>query len=312
MDELKKWLEETDYKEFELKIASQDASFRKYYRLQKGDETYILMDASLEKESLTPFIDVTKRLLHVGVRAPQIYLQDLHAGYLVIEDFGDEVYLYDLHTGDYEILYKKAIDEIIKMQEADASGLPLYDKEFLHVEMELMPTWYLEQLLPKKNLNAEDKETLSVVFNAISDVVLSQPQNIFVHRDFHSRNLLTTKEENVGIIDYQDAMSGSLTYDLVSLLRDVYIEFDDDEMYKLSLYFRDKKGIDVDDITFIKWFDFMGMQRHIKILGVFSRLYIRDGKKNYLQDIPLTLRYLFDTSRKYDETKELTRLLKKL
>lgn len=312
MDELKKWLEETEYKDFELSVASEDASFRKYYRLKKGDESYIVMDASLEKGSLPSFIDVTQRLLHVGAKAPHIYLQELERGYLVIEDFGDEVYLYDLHTGDYEGLYKKAIDEIVKMQEADATGLPPYDKEFLHVEMELMPTWYLEQLLPKKNLNAEDKETLRVVFDAISDVVLSQPQNIFVHRDYHSRNLITTKEEEVGIIDYQDAMNGSLTYDLVSLLRDVYIEFDDDEMYRLALYFRDKKGLDVSDELFIKWFDFAGMQRHIKILGVFSRLYIRDGKKNYLQDIPLTLRYLFDTSRKYDETKELTRLLKKL
>jgi len=312
MDKLKKWLEKTEYKEFEIKVASEDASFRKYYRLKKEDESYIVMDASLEKESLAPFLDVTQRLLDVGVKAPKIYKKNLDDGYLIIEDFGDELYLYNLVGEDYETLYKKAIEALVNIQKADTTALPLYDKEFLHKEMELMPEWYLEQLLPKKHLSVADRQTLSLVFDAISDVILSQPQNIFVHRDYHSRNLLLTPKKEVAIIDYQDAMSGALTYDLVSLLRDVYVEFDDDEMEKLALFFRDKKGVEVGDEEFIKWFDFTGMQRHIKILGVFSRLYIRDGKKDYLRDIPLTLRYLFDTSRKYDETKELARLLKKL
>ena len=311
MDKIKKWLETTPYKEYTLTVASEDASFRKYYRLSNGDESVLLMDSSLEKDTLDPFIDVTSRLLDVDTNAPKILYKNLEAGYLIIEDFGNTHYLDVLDYDNFQSHYKNAIDEIIKNQTADTTGLPLYDREFLHQEMNLMEEWYFKKLL-RKILAPEQKEVIATTLDKISAVVLSQPQNVFVHRDFHSRNLMLTDEEEIGIIDYQDAMSGAITYDLVSLLKDCYIEFEEEEIDKLALYFRDKKGLDVDDDTFIKWFDFMGIQRHIKILGIFARLYVRDGKKEYLKDIPLTLKYLFDTARKYEETKPLMRLLKNL
>jgi len=311
MDKIKLWLETTPYKDFEITIASADASFRKYYRLTKDEKTFLVMDSSLEKETLKPFLDITARLLAVDAKAPQILEKNLEDGFLIIEDFGSKHYLDVLNWDNFQSLYKNAIDEIIKMQKTDSSKLPLYDKEFLTFEMNLMQEWYMAKLLPV-TLSASQKEILTDSIDTISDIVLTQPQNLFVHRDYHSRNIMITPDEEIGIIDYQDAMSGAITYDLASLLEDSYIEFDREDILELVLYFRDKKGLDVDDETFIKWFDFTSMQRHIKVLGVFSRLYKRDGKKGYLKDIPLTLKYLFDTSKLYEETQPLYKLLKEL
>ena len=311
MDKIKEWLKHTPYKDYTIDIASADASFRQYYRLTDGDKTLLLMDSSQEKESLSPFIDITSRLHDIDVSAPKILAKDLENGYLIIEDFGSTHYLDVLNYDNFKELYKKAIDEIIKMQKASSANLPLYDKEFLTLEMNLMQEWYMEKLLPVR-LSESQKMTIKESIDIISDIVLTQPQNIFVHRDFHSRNIMIRADEKVGIIDHQDAMSGAITYDLVSLLKDCYIEFDREETIELVLYFRDKIGLDVDDATFIKWFDFMGIQRHIKVLGVFARLFKRDGKKGYLKDIPLTMKYLFDTARLYEETKPLAKLLKEL
>ena len=312
MDRIKEWVKRTKYKDYDIEVASEDASFRKYYRLIKHTSTFLVMDSSHEMSSLEPFLDITAKLSNMSINVPQIYEKNLEDGFLIIEDFGDTHFLDILEYNNHEELYKKAIDIIVTMQEADTEGLPLYDKEFLHSEMDLMQEWYLEQLLPKKSLTEEQTKTIKATLDNISKVVLSQPQDVFVHRDFHSRNIMLSPEKEIGVIDYQDAMNGAITYDLVSLLKDVYIEFQDEDIHPLVLYFRDKKNLDVSDEEFIKWFDFMSMQRHLKILGIFSRLYIRDKKKNYLKDIPLTLKYLFDTSKKYEETKDLTELLKKL
>ena len=309
MDKIKEWLATTAYKNHTIEIASADASFRQYFRLTLSGETLLLMDSSLEKESLKPFLDVTSRLLEVGVKAPKILEQNLEDGFLIIEDFGNTHYLNVLDDKNYNSLYSKAIDTIVDMQKADTKNLPLYDKAFLHFEMDLMQEWYLDKRL-NLTLSSSEKETLENTLGIISDVVLSQPQNLFVHRDFHSRNIMLTEDGEIGVIDYQDAMSGAVTYDLVSLLKDCYIEYDRIEIEKLVLEFRDKKGLKTNDEEFIKWFDFMGLQRHIKVLGVFSRLYLRDGKDGYLKDIPLTLKYVLDTAARYDETKELTKLLK--
>jgi N-acetylmuramate 1-kinase len=311
MSKINTWLENTPYKDYEISIASADASFRKYYRLSKEEKTYLLMDSSLEIDSLKPFLDVTQRLLSANVKAPQILEQNLEAGFLIIEDFDSTHYLDVLSEKNFKKLYKSAIDEIIKMQDATTNSLPLYDETFLHFEMALMQEWYLEGLL-KKTLTTEQTRIIDTALQKISQIVLSQPQGLFVHRDFHSRNILITREKKIGIIDYQDAMSGALTYDLVSLLKDCYIEFDPQEIENLALYFRDKKGLDVSDEEFITWFDFMGLQRHIKVLGVFSRLFLRDGKDGYLKDIPLVLKYVFDTANKYEETQELAAFLKEL
>ena len=311
MQQIKKFLANTPYKEYALTVASADASFRKYYRLTQGDKSFLLMDSSLEEESLKPFLDVTQRLAQVGVSVPKIYEQNLELGYLIIEDFGNTHLLNVLNASNFKELYKKAIDEIITMQKADTKGLPLYDKDFLHFEMDLMQAWYLEKYLACK-LTQQQKKMLADSLNAISNIVLTQPQNIFVHRDYHSRNIMQRGDGSLGIIDYQDAMSGALLYDLVSLLKDCYIAFDRESIRELVLYFKEKVGVDVSDAEFLKWFDFMGMQRHIKVLGIFARLSLRDGKDGYLKDIPLTLAYTLDAAKRYDETKALAKLLEEL
>ncbi|MFT5660502.1 MAG: aminoglycoside/choline kinase family phosphotransferase [Sulfurimonas sp.] len=311
MDKIQAWLDTTAYKDFEIEVASADASFRAYYRLTKANKKFLLMDSSLELDSLIPFINVTLKLLSVHVKAPKILEQNLKAGYLILEDFGSTHYLDILDLDNFENLYKKAIDEIVKMQEADTSGLPIYDKDFLTFEMDLMSEWYMIELLPVV-LSNKQKEIIRKTIDDVSDEILKQPQGVFVHRDFHSRNIMQTTQGEVGIIDYQDAMSGALCYDIASLLEDSYIEFEREDILKLVLYFRDKKGIKVDDATFIRWFDFISMQRHMKVLGIFSRLYKRDGKKGYLKDIPLTLRYLFDTAKLYEETKPLNQMFKEI
>jgi len=308
MDKLLTWITTTPYADYTLTVASADASFRKYYRLSKKDKSVIVMDASLELESLTPFLDVTKRLLNAGVKAPKILEQNRQDGYLILEDFGDTQLLDRLNDSNFKTYYKSAIDAIIKMQEADTKDLPLYDKEFLHFEMDLMREWYLEKKL-SLHLSTQDKEMLDTTLHAISQVVLEQPQALFVHRDFHSRNIMLCTNDEIGVIDYQDAMSGALTYDLVSLLKDCYIEFERSEIETLALYFRDKKNLAVDDAEFLKWFDFMGLQRHIKVLGIFSRLHLRDNKDGYLKDIPLVLKYVIKTASKYKETKSLSYFL---
>lgn len=308
MSKVKEWLGETSFKHYVLEGSLADASFRKYFRLSSGARTAILMDSSLEKSSLEAFVDVTSRLAGVGVASPKIYEKNMDDGFLILEDFGSSHYLDILNEDNYKAYYTKAINTIVKMQNADASGLPLYDKRFLHVEMDLMQEWYIEKLL-RVSLSEEQKELIASTLDRISDTVLEQPQNIFVHRDFHSRNIILKEDNKLGVIDYQDAMSGGLTYDLVSLLKDCYVAYDRTQIKKLALEFRDKKGLKVSDEKFIKWFDFTGMQRHIKVLGIFSRLHIRDKKSSYLKDIPLTLKYVLDTASRYDETRELAKFL---
>jgi len=311
MNKIKAWLKTTPYKDYELSIASADASFRKYYRLTKGEKTVLLMDSSLEKESLAPFLDVTQRLLSVDVNVPQILEQNTDDGYLIIKDFGNTHYLNVIDEKNFKDLYEKATDVIVLMQKADTKNLPLYDKKFLHFEMDLMKEWYLEKKLGLA-LHVEEEQLIAKTLNCISDVVLAQPQDVFVHRDFHSRNIMITDKEEIGVIDYQDAMNGAITYDLVSLLKDCYIEYSREEVLKLVLQFKNKLNLLVEDKTFIKYFDFMGLQRHIKVLGIFSRLYLRDGKDGYLKDIPLTLKYVLETSSHYEETKEFSKFLKRV
>lgn len=311
MDKITAWLKRTPYHDYSVEIASADASFRKYYRLRKGEKTVIVMDASLEKSSLIPFLDVTRRLLHVKLNAPQILEQNLEEGFLILTDFGTINLLDRLNVDTFKSYYSQAIDTIVSMQEADACGLPRYDKKFLHAEMDYMKAWYIEKLL-HVSLDASQKMLIETSLDAISEVVLQQPQECFVHRDFHSRNIMLTPDGNLGVIDYQDAMNGAITYDLVSLLKDCYITFDRSSIEKLALAFRDKKGLHVNNATFLKWFDFMGMQRHIKVLGIFSRLYLRDGKDGYLKDIPLTLRYLLETGSRYSETEKMVELLTRI
>ncbi len=308
-DTLKAWLAGYGV-EAPLEPLTGDASLRKYYRMSEALHSGIVMDASAQRESVAPFVDIAHRLYEAGVRTPKINAFDTAQGFVFMEDLGS-CHFCDAIGEEKSRHYTKAVETIAKMQHADANGLPLYDREFLHFEMALMPEWYLAKYLnviPDK----EEQSMLDAAFDAIADVVTEQPQGLFVHRDYHSRNLMLTPGDDIAVIDFQDARAGALTYDLVSLLRDVYVKLDPAEVKRLALYFRDIKGLDVDDDTFMKWVDFTGLQRHIKILGIFARLALRDGKSGYLRDIPLTLAYIKEVGSRYAQTQALAHYIEEV
>ncbi len=309
MQKIKEFLEGTPYRHFKVEVASSDASFRRYFRLSHEDTTLVLMDSSLEKTSLNPFINVTNLLHSVNLHAPKIIYENKDKGFLILEDLGVKNLLETLNQDNFKSLYKKCIDEIITMQNIDAKELPLYDEAFLKLEMNLMPEWFLQKYL-QKNLTDDEVKVIENTLNLIAKKVLSHPQGYFVHRDFHSRNIMNC--EPFGIIDYQDAMNGSIVYDLVSLLKDLYIQFDPQDINELALYFKEQKQLQVSDEEFLQWFDFMGLQRHLKVLGIFARLYLRDNKDGYLKDLPLTLEYVLQVCKKYPELDELNGLLSKV
>lgn len=306
MQKIKEFLQGTAYKHFSVEIASSDASFRRYFRLKEENKSLILMDSSLEKSSLKPFIDITKLLQSVNIHAPKIIYEDVDKGFLILEDLGSKNLLDTLNKDNFKAYYKKCIDEIVTMQKIDVRTLPLYDEKFLKQEMNLMPEWFLKKYL-QEDLNDKENTIIENSLDIITKKVLSHPQGVFVHRDFHSRNIMNCSP--LGIIDYQDAMNGSILYDLVSLLKDLYIQFDPQDIEELTLYFKKQKKLEINDQEFLKYFDFMGLQRHLKVLGIFARLYLRDNKDGYLKDLPLTLDYVLQVCKKYPELEDLHKLL---
>ncbi len=307
--ELKGWIEWLGMEDPELNALDGDASPRNYYRLENHGGGMV-MDASNSKESVPIFIGISMRLNDAKVRIPRINSFELHKGFIFLEDVGSTHLLDKCVEGvDARPFYDKAIETLVKMQEAPAQGLEPYDESFLLEEMNLMTEWYLKEYLDMK-LECLEGRILLENFMQIAKEVLSQPQETFVHRDYHSRNLMIDGNEEIVVIDFQDARDGALTYDLVSLLRDAYVKLDDRELRRLISLFKSLKGLEVDDETFMRWFDFTGLQRHIKILGIFSRLALRDGKKQYLDDIPMTLKYILDVGSKYPELDGLITLLK--
>jgi len=314
MHPIEEWVNELGYKEHRFEVVSDDASYRKYYRvILPNDKTFIVMDSSMQVESIYPFIDISVRLLKAKVNIPRVYSQNLEHGYLLLEDLGSTHLVDILNDNSYKLLYMKSIYEILKMQDADTDGLEHYDEEFLMFEMKLMQEWYLDKYL-WITLDEKEQEALDNVLELIKDEVLSQPQGYFVHRDYHSRNIMFAGRGKVSVIDYQDARIGALTYDLASLLKDVYIKFDREKIVELVLEFKELKGglQDISNEQFIRWFDFMSIQRHIKILGIFARLKIRDNKPAYINDIPMTLKYIKETIELYDDLKPLNIILEKI
>ncbi len=307
--ELKGWIEWLGMEDPSLQVLHGDASSRSYYRLENHNGG-IVMDASEAKESVPIFIGVSMRLMDAKVRIPRIKSFELHKGFIFLEDVGS-THLLDMCVEgvDARPFYDKAIETLVKLQETPSQGLEPYDKSFLLEEMNLMTEWYLKKYL-NTSFECLDGRMLLDSFSLIAEEVLGQPQGTFVHRDYHSRNLMIDSNDEIVVIDFQDARAGALTYDLVSLLRDAYMKLDARELRRLILLFRDLKGLDVDEETFMRWFDFTGLQRHIKILGIFARLAIRDGKKQYLKDIPMTLKYILEVGHKYPELDGLISLLK--
>ncbi|MDX1756431.1 MAG: phosphotransferase [Marinobacter sp.] len=281
---------------------SGDASFRRYFRVTNADTTYIVMDAPPSHEDCVPFVALARHWHRHGVAVPALVQQDLEQGFLLLEDFGDQLLLGQLTEDTAEDLYGGALTELLRIQQlTDAPDYPLppYDAALLDREMQLFPDWLLSQQLGLE-LGNNERALLDTVFAYLRESALAQPE-VVVHRDYHSRNLLARPGTNLpGVIDFQDAVRGPVTYDLVSLLKDCYIRWPEArigrwvEQYRLQSLDAGRHHADAD--TFRQWFELMGMQRHLKAAGIFARLSIRDGKTGFLGDIPRTVQYLVDAS----------------
>ena len=323
LTQLQQWLGTIDTPKLaitSLRPASADASFRRYFRVDtENTETggsLIVMDAPPPQEDVKPFIHVADLFAATGVTVPRILAQDIGQGFLLLSDLGATTYLNQLNNDTAHKLYIDAIDALVLLQtQSKPEALPPYDRALLQRELQLFPDWYIGRHL-KLTLNDEQNTSLNAVFDVLLANNLSQPQ-VYVHRDYHSRNLMVLPVGNPGILDFQDAVFGPITYDLVSLLRDAYIQWDEAMVldWMIRYWERAKRAglpVNPDIDSFYRDFEFMGLQRHLKVLGIFSRLAYRDGKDAYLRDIPLVMEYVMKTARRYRELIPLVRLLEKL
>lgn len=296
-----------------LEPASSDASFRSYWRvLGAPGGSRILMDAPPPQEDVRPWLDVARRLRAAGVHAPAVHAEDAGHGFLLLEDLGERLYLAALNEATVGRLYGDALEALWRMQRGGATqGLPDYDEQRLVDEMALMSDWFLARHLGA-DPGEHGRQVMAAAFARLAGSALEQPQ-VFVHRDYHSRNLLVTGQDSPGVIDFQDAVRGPITYDLVSLLRDCYVAWPAQrvdawvEQYRQRLV--EGGATDADPRRFRRWFDLMGLQRHLKVLGIFCRLWYRDGKSGYLADLPLVWRYCNEVMDQYPEFGELQELL---
>lgn len=296
--------------DFTVEPASADASFRRYFRVTLGDgASWVAMDAPPDKEDCRAFVDVAARMAAAGLHVPQIVERDFDQGFLLLEDLGDCSYLAALDEGSADRLYGDAIGALLRLQaDAETTGLPRYDHAMLLREMQLFVDWLLLRHLGL-SLDASEAAMLKDCFGALAANAQAQPQ-VCVHRDYHSRNLMLVEHANPGVIDFQDAVSGPVTYDLVSLLRDCYIAWPEDRVEGWLADYHARAadiglvgGADLDG--FRAWFDLMGIQRHLKAAGIFARLHHRDGKPGYLADIPRTLGYVAGVGVRYPESEAL-------
>ncbi|MDB5991417.1 MAG: aminoglycoside phosphotransferase [Herbaspirillum sp.] len=320
LTQLQQWLSAIDTPKLaiaSLRPASADASFRRYFRVNtETGGTLIVMDAPPPQEDVKPFIHVADLFGATGVSVPQILAQDVALGFLLLSDLGSTTYLNQLNSDTAHKLYIDAIDALILLQtQSKPEALPPYDRTLLLRELQLFPDWYIGQHL-KLTLDDEQTASLNKVFEMLLANNLAQPQ-VYVHRDYHSRNLMVLPAGNPGILDFQDAVFGPITYDLVSLLRDAYVQWDEAMVldWMIRYWERAKKAglpVNPDIDAFYRDFEFMGLQRHLKIIGIFSRLAYRDGKDAYLRDIPLVMEYALKTARRYSALIPLVRLLEKL
>ena len=292
--------------------ASADASFRRYFRVTAKGRDYIVMDAPPAHEDCRPFVAVARLFADAGVHVPQVLGEDLDRGFLLLSDLGDTTYLSALNESTARELYLASNDALIRIQQASRPGvLPEYDRALLTRELMLFPEWYVA-----KHLGVEMKEDQRAILDAVFERLLAnnlaQPQ-VFVHRDWHSRNLMVS-DPNPGILDFQDAVYGPITYDLASIYRDAYIQWDEEMQLDWVIRYWEKARaarlpVRADFGEFWRDFEWMGAQRQLKVLGIFARLYHRDGKDGYLKDMPLVMHYLRKTCERYDELKPLLFLL---
>ena len=289
-----------------IEPASDDASFRRYFRVIVDHRDYIVMDAPVERENCEPFVRVRNLLEQAGVKVPALYRYNRAEGFLLLEDFGSTCYLERLDQQRVGQLYGDALQALLRLQQridVGQCGLPLYQAERFQTEMRLFDEWFIEQLL-EIELSAAQRQLLRSVEQQLVASAVEQPQ-VCVHRDYHSRNLMVLECGNLGVIDFQDALIGPITYDLVSLLRDCYIRWPQAQVaewcdgYWAELKLQQMLSDSVSCEQFRQWFDWMGIQRHLKAIGIFSRLKLRDNKPGYIKDIPRTVDYLLDVCERY-------------
>ncbi|MBS0357949.1 MAG: phosphotransferase [Proteobacteria bacterium] len=308
LSQLQVWVQQQFPKQsVDVKPLAGDASFRRYFRVRENGNSYVVMDAPPEKENSKPFVAIAEAFSKQGVLVPEIIAKDLNQGFLLLSDFGDQLYLDILNSDNADQLYQQAFNSLVKIQQCslvEAWELPHFDAAFMQMELQRFDDWYLQKVL-QLSPSASEQKLLAQVFKTIIENALAQP-TVCVHRDYHSRNLLWLPDQTVGVLDFQDAVWGPITYDLVSLLRDCYITWPESKVREWVIKFY-KQVVDAqitasgDEEQFLRWFDWMGVQRHIKVIGIFARLSERDGKHRYLDDIPRAFNYLMQVSQHYPE-----------
>ncbi len=301
---LERWLTTVCQLEHYTKVPmAGDASFRRYFRIIHKGHSYVAMDAPPPRENCLSFTLIADAIRREGLRSPIIFQKDLEQGFLLLSDFGDRDYLSELNEKNAEALYGCALDALSVLQKCSQLSKyqpPHFTAEFMIAELQLFKEWFLQKHLGLV-LNSETEKMLATLFCFLANSAASQPQ-VFMHRDFHSANLMVLPNDEVGILDFQDAFIGPLTYDVVSLLRDCYIEWPTQQVEKLALAYKEKiKLTQVSNEIYLRWFDLMGMQRHLKALLTFSRKYRRDQNNHYLKHIPRTLNYIVAVANKYPE-----------
>ena len=301
---------------FTFTPASADASFRRYWRAALADgRSYIVMDAPPEREDCRPFVRVAGMLHEAGVNAPRVLAQDLGQGFLLLTDLGTRTYLEELNESNAARLFGDAIDALLRWQLATRPGaLPPYDEALLRREMNLFPEWYVGKHL-QKTLSRSQSEALEHIFRLLVDSALAQPV-VYVHRDYMPRNLMVC-EPNPGVLDFQDAVIGPITYDVVSLMRDAFLSWEEERVLDCAARYWEKAKraqlpVNADFAEFWRAFEWMGLQRHLKVLGIFARINYRDGKPKYLADTPRFIGYARATARRYAALTPLIRLLDEL
>ena len=288
-----------------LQSLGSDAGFRRYFRFQHPSQ-WLAVDAPPATEDTNQFLAIARLIEQQAVRSPRIAAADTVQGFLLVEDFGDRLLFREANAENANLLYQQALDTLLQLHRCpdDPTLIPRYDRALLRRELEIFSEWFAEKLLGHA-LNTTEKKLLDEWFTQLEDSALAQPQT-FVHRDYHSRNLMLLEDGSLGVIDFQGALWGGVTYDLVSLLRDCYLRWPTQLVTRWALEYRERAiatGIipAVSEAEFLRWFDWLGLQRHIKVLGIFARLSLRDGKTDYLSDLPLVIRYILEVAGQYPE-----------
>lgn len=286
-----------------LSVVAGDASHRRYFRVVLANRSYVLVESPPATEKNAEFVHVGALLCSAGVKVPAVLGVDYDRGFLLLEDLGDRLLLPLLDTDSVDIRYRQAFAVLSKMAAVDtaSTGLGAYDKVLLREELGRFQEWFVERLLGY-TVPAQEQARLDTLLARLIDSALAQPC-VLVHRDFHSRNLMLSDDE-LAVIDFQDAVVGPMTYDLVSLLRDCYIQWPAAQVQGWALAYRDLLraqglAVDIEQVQFLRWFDWMGLQRHLKVLGTFARLFLRDGKSAYLDDLPLVIHYVLEITARY-------------